>query len=68
VIPLGTNATDRDRAEYWLERADYFANTDHWSGDRRPMVAEAIAQAQVHATLAVADATCQVLDYLREKP
>jgi hypothetical protein len=61
------NASDRQRAEYYLERADYIANADHWTGDRRANVAEAVAIAQVHATLAVADATNQLLDYWREK-
>lgn len=61
------NATDRERAEYFLERADYYANADNWTGDRQAMVDAAIAQAQVHATLAVADATNQLLDYRREK-
>jgi hypothetical protein len=44
-------------AERALERADYIANADNWHGDRPLDVSNKLAEAQVHATLALRDAT-----------
>ena len=49
--------THYEQAVKALERADYIANADNWNGDRPYDVSNALAEAQVHATLALADAT-----------
>lgn len=49
--------THYEEAVRALERADYIANADNWQGDRAQDVALKLAEAQVHATLALADAT-----------
>lgn len=50
------NAYDHyQAAERELDRADRIENSDHWPSDSRPVdVANALAAAQVHATLALA--------------
>jgi hypothetical protein len=45
-----------EEAHKALERAEVIGNHDNWHGDRGADVARQIAVAQVHATLAVAEA------------
>lgn len=51
-----THYTEAERA---LERANYIANADPWIGDRGQDVATKLLEAQVHATLALAEATAE---------